>query len=475
MSNLAILVGNVAYRTLTKLECCHDDVVAVQDLLKATGKYEEIVVIEDKDADRLKFDLRAAVEKVKSPNELFFYFSGHGYQHETDFFYCATNFDLNRPNETGLSTSELHTLLRLADADLVVKVIDACNSGTVLIKDGAGLIVQNKGPFKHLIQIASCLESQNALAGNPLSVFTDKFHAAALRKTDGPIFYTDLISTLRDEFLNNTSQTPFFVSQQTGREQFVDDAKKLDSLRAALSNEKTEALAVSPQMPPSIPTLLERLRAADAKIATPKIIEDQVDVFFNDLLKRTKAGEFADYFDVETTEHAGFQESTAEKFIIRVLEDEKRADNFVTARHTRTIRPANAASIAGGIAAATLGLGNNTYFDEEWTLRLNCTMTRTQLRFTFTPKFNNLKRVILVISCAPSLDHCYIFEQATAHALQDFGKFNGGGTEISRRWWKIRWKETTEGIVKQIAEKLRDAVSAQLEEAEKRLSAENKS
>jgi hypothetical protein len=47
-------------------------------------------------------------------------------------------------------------------------------------------------------------------------------------KTEGVVFYTDIINTLRDEFIDNNLQTPFFVSQHTGREQFVDDAKRLD-------------------------------------------------------------------------------------------------------------------------------------------------------------------------------------------------------------------------------------------------------
>jgi hypothetical protein len=83
-------------------------------------------ITENAAADDLKQRLRDTIEKVKSPSELFFYFTGHGYVRDGELFHCATNFDGERPNETGLSTSELHTILRLADANLVVKVIDAC-------------------------------------------------------------------------------------------------------------------------------------------------------------------------------------------------------------------------------------------------------------------------------------------------------------------------------------------------------------
>jgi hypothetical protein len=234
MANAAILVGNTDYCSLPRLECCRDDILAIKQLLGATDKYEEITIIENTEADVLKSQLRAAIDKIRSPEELFFYFTGHGHQHETEFFFCATNFDSKRPNETGISTTELHTLLKLADAGLVVKVVDACNSGTLLVKSEGGWTPQNKEGFKNLIQIASCLDSQNSLTGNPLSLFTEKFRAAALRKTEGVVFYTDIINTLRDEFIDNNLQTPFFVSQHTGREQFVDDAKRLDGLRKML-------------------------------------------------------------------------------------------------------------------------------------------------------------------------------------------------------------------------------------------------
>jgi hypothetical protein len=109
-------------------------------------------------------------------------------------------------------------------------------------------------------------------------------------------------------------------------------------------------------------------------------------------------------------------------------------------------------------------------YDESWELHLNCAMARTQLRITFTPKFTNLQRIVLVVSCAPSLDHCYVFEIATQHLLRDFGKFDPDGPEASRRWWKLSWGGTTNGVVAQIADKLAETVRGQLDGAEKRLS-----
>jgi caspase domain-containing protein len=467
MPSLAILIGNTDYRAMSKLECCHDDVHAINELLKATEKFEEVIIIENAEADALKTQFRNALDKVKSPEELFLYFTGHGHVHEMEFYHCATNFDAKRPNETGLSTTELHTLLRPSDARLVVKVIDACYSGTPLVKSERVWLPLGKDGFHNLIQIASSLDTQTSLAGDPLSVFTRKFRDAALRKTDGPVFYTDIISTLRDAFIDNDSQTPHFVSQGTGREQFIDDAKRLEHLRASLEEARAAdaAEAQSGQLAAPTPaSLLDRLRAADAKIVTPELMSRFVGSFFDSLIKTLSDGDFGEFYSHDVIEHSHFEERTAERFIILVLQKEKRADNFVTAHYSRKLRnPMTAVALL------------QHYFDddayvESQTLRLNCTMERAQLKITLTPKFNNLQRIVLVVTCAPSLDCCYIFEITTQHMLQDFGKFDTGGSELSRRWWKRAWTESTEGVVQQIAAKFDDATRKQLEDAETRLS-----
>jgi hypothetical protein len=466
MPSLAILIGNTDYHVMSKLECCHDDVQAINELLKATEKFDEVIIIENAESDALKTQLRNALDKVKSPKELFLYFTGHGHVHEMEFYYCATNFDANRPNETGLSTTELHTLLRPSDARLVVKVIDACYSGTPLVKSERVWLHVGKDGFHNLIQIASSLDTQTSLTGDPLSAFTRKFRDAALRKTEGPVFYSDIMSTLRDAFIDNDSQTPHFVSQGTGREQFVDDAKRLEHLRASLEDERTAdaAEAQSEQLAQPAPaSLLDRLRAADARIVTPELMSRFVASFFDSLINTLSGGDFGEFFTHDVIEHSRFEEQTTQQFIIGVLQKEKRADNFVTAHYSRELRNSSP------LRAAALLFDNDAYV-ETWTLHLNCMMERAQLKITLSPKFNNLQRIVLVVTCAPSLDHCYIFEITTQHMLRDFGKFDTGGRDLSRRWWKLAWTVSTEGVVQQIAAKFDEAMRKQLEDAETRLS-----
>jgi hypothetical protein len=47
MTNIAILVGNADYQNLSRLECCHEDVLAIKELLDATEKYSGTEVIEN--------------------------------------------------------------------------------------------------------------------------------------------------------------------------------------------------------------------------------------------------------------------------------------------------------------------------------------------------------------------------------------------------------------------------------------------
>ena len=469
MSNIALLVGNSSYSALGRLDCCSADVDAMRALLHATQKYDRIEKLENLTADNLKAKLRACLDGIGTASEVFFYFSGHGFQSESDFYLCATNFDGRRPNETGLSTLELHTLLKLADAELVVKVIDACNSGTLLVKSNEGWL-QSKDGFRNVIQIASCLDSQNSFAGDPLSLFTDRFRSAALRKPEGIVYYTDVINTLRDEFLSNNIQTPFFVSQQTGREQFVDDAHKLDDLRTALAStqELVRAEDAIDQLPVTRPqTLSERLAASDRKMVRPEVLDEFVNGFFDRLIANINASEFSDFFELDIAEHEKFEERTAYNFMIRVLSNEKRPDNFVTASYSRTRRKTN--PIYGVAFDLMQRYIDDDAYSESWELELNCAMRRAQIRITFTPKFNSLKRIVLVVSCAPSLDNCYIFEMGTQHLLRDFGKFDETGSETSRRWWKLRWDQSTHGVEEQISQKLLETVRAQLEDAEGRL------
>lgn len=467
MANIAILIGNTKYETLSGLPCCESDVLAIKELVEATNKFGSVEVILNHTSSQLKDRMRSAFDNYGPVGEVFFYFTGHGSANETDFFFCATNFDTKRPNETGLSHSDLLDLLRSLDAELVVKVIDACNSGTLLVKSGQSLVPTNKQGFKNLIQIASCLDSQNALAGNPLSLFTETFRTAALRKTDGVVYYSDIIDTLRDEFLRNDSQTPHFVAQGTGREQFAENAKNFDELRAKLLSQfaETEIVAnASSGLHPS-PTPLEILTRAEGRLAKKELAQEFISRFFDGLTGEASSnGSLGQFFSSELVVHSDFKEPTARDFIVRVLSGEKRPDSFVTASTSFGI-PDDPFGL-GAFRAAILPAAEAR---KHYFLRLNCTLDKVQLKITFTPKFVTLKQFVLVVSCAPSLEHRYVMEVLTQHALLDWGSFDPDGVEVVLRWYKMNWTDSCDGLVNKISGKLKEIVNESITGALKAL------
>ena len=475
MTNVAILIGNAEYSSLSKLDCCKADVQAMNELLEATEKYAGIYTIEDSSADETKARVRQVIQERSPTDELFFYFSGHGYQHESDFYLCATDFDSRRPNATGVSTDELHALLRLADADLVVKVIDACNSGTPLVKGESSFQLHDKQGFKNIIQISSCREDQFSAPGEPLSLFTEKFRTAALRKTEGAVYYTDIVNSLRDEFIQNDDQTPFFVFQVTGRESFVDSAHRLDALRDQVTADVSVAAETeSEEEESSVPSrsLQELLAFAEEKSATPETIEAFTTSFFDTLRNKVKTDEFSEFFEIDVAEHSDFEEPTTDGFITRVMSREDRMDEFVTASVKRE-RSRNPLSMMG--TSMWLGLfGDDERYREVYDLRLNCEMKKAQVRFAMTPKFNSLRKVVLVVTCAPSLHRCYIFEMGTQHKLSDFQKYESEGDEAIRRWYKMGWTDDTAGVASKIASRLHEIVKQQLEAIQERLSEADK-
>ena len=326
----------------------------------------------------------------------------------------------------------------------------------------------NQHGFKNLIQISSCRENQDSLAGEPLSIFTDKFRAAALRKPDGPVYYTDIVNFLRDAFIQNDEQTPFFVFQVTGRETFVDDAHRLDALRNQLiASAQPPAEAVSVQQQASAPSMQKLLEISEQNVATPEVIESFVNEFFDALIQQVSDDEFSQFFDFEVTEHSDFNEPTTDAFIIRVLSRQDRLDEFVTAS-IRKERIRNPLGMMGTSVLLEM-FPDDQRFREVYDLELNCKMERAQIRFTFVPKYHSLKKLVTIVSCAPSLHQCYIFELGTQHKLTDFNEFNIEGSEAVRRWYKLAWTDGVEGVVGKITSRLHQMVKEHLEETERRL------
>ncbi|MBB5695165.1 caspase family protein [Muricoccus pecuniae] len=476
MSKLAILIGSAEYLYEAQLPCCTNDLAALTALIQATSKYDAVRAISNATADQMKAEIRSVLDEVKTVEEIFFYFSGHGFQMAGEFFFCPKDFDAKRPYETSLSNEELHTLFRGVSPQLVVKVIDACNSGTPLIKSADGFLPSPKGGLNHVIQIASCLDSQESLTGDPLSEFTQNFCLAALRKSEGPIYYTDISNTIRDNYISNTNQIPHFTSQGTGRETFTEDARSLQAFRSEY--EKTWAQGSSNAASPEgsdettevatyEPTLLDLLKAMEDKVAKPERVEQFINLLFDGVIEKLSDNDFADFFEAQVDEHPDFREITARSFIIRILSNESRPDNFVSATIKTKTKKRNWFE-----TPSILALQTDEAVTETWDLELNCSMKRAQMKVSLTPKYTRLKKLVLVLTCAPSLDECYIFEIVTQHARTDWDSFDWEGQEVVRRWYKMQWNDNPSSLVNKISDKLKEAINLHLQQIKEKLAKE---
>src|SRR5436190_23351648 len=100
----------------------------MRDLLAATEQYADIeVILEDTSAGKVKDRIRSFISQRqgKPINEVFFYFSGHGF-YDSDLMLCCSDFDSKKPASTCVSNTEIDDLLRGLAPELAVKVLDAC-------------------------------------------------------------------------------------------------------------------------------------------------------------------------------------------------------------------------------------------------------------------------------------------------------------------------------------------------------------
>lgn len=485
MTSVAILIANAHYTREDDLDCCLTDLEAMRELVNAVGRHSVVRAASDIDADGMRDLLREALAADATYEEVLFYFSGHGALLPDGLFYCGTTFDAARANETGLSQSDLIAMVRAVRPGTFVNVIDACSAGTPLVKARLPMPPLPEGAFASVFQFASCRQDQSSLAGEPLSVFTRAFLDACLRKTSGPVFYNDLANTLRDDFIDNDDQTPHFVQQGTGRERLIDDVAALEGFRALYMSRWPDPDAVDPAAgdteealagadliatePAVSMTPIEIIKAAEARLVSPEAAASFVATLFDGVIARFSDGEFGEAFDVKTKAHSRFADPGSRDFIARTLARQPRHDALVTAevRHERRQRPQTLWEEAMGMGFFS---ANRMETVEIIDLELNCKMERAQIEVVLTPRHRMLQRLVLVLTCAPSLERCFVFERLTRHQRSDWEDFESSGREITKRWYEMAWDDELSHLVEKVASNVEEQARAHVEAVAKRLS-----
>jgi hypothetical protein len=222
--NLAVIVSVSDYQHAAALPGCRLDGQYMHQLLELTGKYDDILVL---DQNPSTADIRAAMQDwvqrhhSQLVDEVFWYYSGHGL-YCGDARYCGSEYSPQLPESTSMSNQEVDHLLRLVRPRVVVKVIDACQSGAPYIKGPAPAFHQalERSRLESFISMCSCTREQSSYAWRFGSEFTLAWLDAVLQRKSGLVSYRQIEQHLIQHFQKRSDQTPFFVKQGIGQEVF---------------------------------------------------------------------------------------------------------------------------------------------------------------------------------------------------------------------------------------------------------------
>lgn len=256
---IVIAVADYAESGLPDLPGCQTDGEAIDILLRENPRFDDLLLLNSSTSSvSVKRRLTDYIKQHSdgSVDEVFFYFSGHGQFDGSEFHYLLSDFDEAKKSQTSLQNSELDKLLRGLRAPLVVKVVDACQSGVPYIKDVDGLsgfLEGTQDSFENCYFMYSSRSDQSSYQNEQLSFFTREFAKSLIEYSGDTIRYKDIIDSISDAFTPESSQTPFFVTQATFTEVFCEISDSLrDQVSSLLARQKEDKQSGVPERPAQI-------------------------------------------------------------------------------------------------------------------------------------------------------------------------------------------------------------------------------
>lgn len=250
---IALLMGVSDYKNIDSLPMCQKDIEVVTLIINGINKYDEVLVIDEAlSAVAAKNRIAKFVSSFEQDiiDEILVYYSGHGMRHSDDFYYLFSDYNRERHEQTSLSNTELDGMFRSLNPSLMVKVIDACKSGSEYIKSDesfkALLDGSTKGRFNDVYFLFSSEKTENSIGLHDFSVFTKSFVQALLQNKGGEIRYKDILSFISDDQAVKNHQVPFFIVQAKYTEVLgcLDDElfNKVESIILEHSNDNNASL-----------------------------------------------------------------------------------------------------------------------------------------------------------------------------------------------------------------------------------------
>lgn len=404
--NLAIIISVSEYTdSKNDLPGCKKDADCINSILNKTSKFDEILFINEKlSSGKVKEKLTAFISEHKSKKieELFFYYTGHGEFQNDEFYYLLSDYSQDKKNQTSLQNEEVDSLFRTLNPNLVIKVIDACQSGKTYIKE-AGAITKyfqkTIDRFDRCYFLNSSLKDQSSFQTNEISDFTLSFINSIKEHDTTEIRYKDIMDYISDAFEKNTSQTPFFVVQADYTEKFCVISKALkeylDNIDSVLiENAETKEVEMS---------LIDKIK----KQASEYLTKEQAIILVNEL--RTKLSEYkldADLnaiYDFTITFQENYDGIVSKNTIGKWL-DNTPHEYFAKSNHTRE-RKDRYTNPFGAIRSVNFlnPIGNDS--DYEWVMNgfeLEVEVPYKTIIFTLNSKFPNIDsytaRIVYLLS-----------------------------------------------------------------------------
>lgn len=303
LMNIAVVIAVSKYSNANNnLPASKKDGEVISGILSATKKYDKILVINNNEPSstvkELLINFLVELKNTGKINELFFYYSGHGEFSNDEFYYLLSDFDTKKKNQTSLQNTEIDDLIKNLNPQIVIKLIDACQSGVSYIKESDVLkkyFVETKNVFNKCYFLNSSLSNQSSYQDDNLSFFTYSFVQSLKHYQSTDIRYKDIVDFISDEFQNNSDQTPFFVIQAEFTEKFC---ALNDDVKQYLVSYNTSNRVIAPE-DKALSTLLSLVKAGAKEYVDKNGAIEAIKFFQSQLAHLSLGKELDDLYDVK--------------------------------------------------------------------------------------------------------------------------------------------------------------------------------
>ena len=448
--NVAFCFGTSKYDSQPDLDAVENDLEVMYNILKKSNEFSKDHTYKwiNNTSDNLLKLFQEKIKELKNDantaiNTLFLYYSGHGTLLNGDFRFLGKNYDSNTPNSTSISNNSIDDLIKSVNPKLTIKIIDACHSGIQYIKSDLekeikGSFSTSWGIFNSVYFMFSSLHNQSSKIKKDFSVFSKEIFKSLMNYKEKKIGYENIINFVRDAFLSNPEQTPFFVTQGDHTEIFCKVSTELsDYLETTINQNATHSLQVSStaviaSKEDEIRDLLTILKQKET-IFIEK--DDLIEILnkIKSICNEYNYSSFNDYYNIDVNFLELYDEISNKRDIINFI-DSSGKSYFC---HVNTMEEKNP-NYRRGLLGGAFNFGEPEYLIQKTGFELDVyDLPYIQIKFYFSPKFKSLNPYVLNI--------IFLFNN------EDIRFFSQYIIEIRKNWTDYKNKYVSKWESKQFA------------------------